>query len=134
MKDRARSARRILEVQRQLHRLEELKYALVQQQLAKAEQEQLELTQALSEDGALHSLFIDMSARRLTALRQEAGRLAAEREVRARSLLAHAGRLKNAERLADDLELELRRAGERAELEEVLDVALASDASLKQDR
>jgi hypothetical protein len=134
MKDRARAARRMLQVQKQLHRLEELKYALIQQRLARTEQEQLELSQALSEDGALHSLFIDMSARRLTALRQEAGRLAAEREEHARSLLAHAGRLRNAERLAAELELELRRDGERAELEEVLEVALASDASLKQDR
>jgi hypothetical protein len=135
MKDRARGAQRILEVQRQLHRTEELKFAQLQQQLAKVEQDQLELTHALSEDGALHSLFIDVTVRRLIALRQEASRLARDKTERARSLIAHAGRLRNAERLADGLKLDLRRAGERRELEEVLDVSLArGDASLKQDR
>jgi hypothetical protein len=134
MKSRALTAQRVLEVQKSLHRLEEIKFVQVQQRLAANEREQLELTRALSEDGALHSLFIDMTARRLIALRQEANRLSREMEERARALIDHAGRLRTAERLTEALDLDLRRAGERTELEEILDLSVArSDASLKQD-
>jgi hypothetical protein len=135
MKDRARAAERILSVQKQLHRIEELKYAQIQQKLARAETDQLELTQALSEDEALHGLFVDVTVRRLIALRQEAARLGEALKSQAKALLEHGGRLKNAERLKDDLEVEIRRVDERKELERILEVSLAKgDASLKQDR
>lgn len=135
MRDRAQGAKRMLEVQRQLHRLEELKFAQLQQRLAKLEQEQLELSRALSEDGALHGLFVDMTVRRLLLLRQEAARLMPEYEAQAKRLIEHTGRVKTAERLADDLAIELRRHRERLELEEVLERRVgAPDASLKQDR
>jgi hypothetical protein len=135
MKDRARAAERILGVQKQLHRIEELKYAQIQQKLSRAETDQVELTQALSQDDALHGLFVDVTVRRLAALRQEAARLGAELESQAKALLEHGGRLKNAERLKDDLAVEIRRADERKELERILEVALVKgDASLKQDR
>lgn len=134
MKDRARTAQRILEVQQQLHRIEELKYAQIQQKLARAEADQRELTQALSEDEALRGLFVDMTVRRLIGLRQEAARLASELEEQAKVLIEHAGRVRNAERLKDDLGVELHRTGERKELEAILEVTLArADASLKQD-
>jgi hypothetical protein len=135
MKDRARAAERIVNVQKQLHRIEELKYAQIQQKLAQAETDQLELTRALSEDEALHGLFVDMTVRRLIALRQEAARLGVELEEQAKALIEHGGRLKNAERLRDDLGVEVRRVDERKELERILEVTLArGDASLKQDR
>jgi uncharacterized small protein (DUF1192 family) len=135
MKDRARAAERILGVQKQLHRIEELKYAQIQQKLSRAETDQVELTQALSQDDALHGLFVDVTVRRIAALRQEAARLGAELESQAKALLEHGGRLKNAERLKDDLAVEIRRADERKELERILEVALVKgDASLKQDR
>jgi hypothetical protein len=135
MKDRARAAERIVNVQKQLHRIEEIKYAQIQQKLAQAETDQLELTRALSEDEALHGLFVDMTVRRLIALRQEAARLGAELEEQAKALIEHGGRLKNAERLRDDLGVEVRRVDERKELERILEVTLIrGDASLKQDR
>jgi hypothetical protein len=135
MKDRARTAKRLFEVQRQLHRIEELKFAQLQKRLADLEAEQLELTRALSEDGALHGLFFDMTVRRLIAARQEIARLLPEQQAQARILIAYAGRMRHAERLAETLDLDLRRTRERSDLEEILDVSLASaDASLKQDR
>ncbi len=134
MKARANAAQRILEVQRQLHRLEELKFAQLQQKMTRLEAEQRELTQALSEDDALHGLFVDMTVRRLLAIKAEAGRLKPEWQAGAQSLIEHGGRARNAERLCDELGLELRRLEERAELEEVLKVGLIrDDASLEQD-
>jgi uncharacterized small protein (DUF1192 family) len=134
MKERARTARRILEVQRQMHRLEEVKFAQLQQRMARLEKEQLELTQALSQDDALHGLFVDVTVRRIAALKAEANRLKPEWQARAEKLIEHGGRVRNAERLSDELDLELRRLAERAELEEVLEVGIVrTDASLKQD-
>ena len=134
MKARARAAERILEVQKQLHRLEELKFAQLQQRMAKLEAEQRELTQALSEDDALHGLFVDMTVRRLQTLKAEESRLKPEWQARAERVIEHGGRVRNAERLKDELDVEVRRLDERTELEEVLEVRLASgDASLKQD-
>ena len=50
-------------------------------------------------------------------------------------LVDHGGRIKNTERLVKELEYEERRAEERSDLEEILEVMLAkSSASLKQDR
>jgi len=136
MKDRARTAERIIGVQKQLHRIEELKYAQIQQKLARGEADQRELTEALSEDGALHGLFVDVTVRRLIALRQEAARLGAALESQAKAVLEQGGQLKNAERLRDSIGVEIRRVDERKELERVLEVTLAmeGDASLKQDR
>jgi hypothetical protein len=135
MKDRAQMAKRVLSVQKQLHRIEELKFAQLQKRLANLEREQLELSQALSEDEALHGLFIDMTVRRLMALKQESARLAPEYQAQARKLVEHTGRVKMAERLADELALDVRRAGERAELEKILELSIsAGNASLKQDR
>jgi predicted TIM-barrel fold metal-dependent hydrolase len=135
MKDRSKSVKRIVEVQKKLYRLEELKYAQIQQRIAVLEQEQVALMGALSTDEALHGLFTDMTVKRLTASRHEVSRLVPELEKRARIVLDHAGRLRNAERLAEAVELDVRRAGERQELGEILDMSLArADASLKQDR
>lgn len=135
MRDRAKSAERIVGVQKQLHRIEEIKYAQIQQKLARAEQDQLELTQALSEDDALHGMFVDVTVRRLIGLRQAAARLSEELREQAKALIEHGGRLKNAERLKEDLDVEIRRLDERKELDRILEVTLArDDASLKQDR
>lgn len=135
MTSRSKSMKRIVEVQKKLHRMEELKYAQVQQRIVALEQEQAALMGALSTDEALHGLFTDMTVKRLTASRQEVSRLQPELAKRARIVLDHAGRLRNAERLAEAVELDARRVEERQELGEILDMSLArDDASLKQDR
>lgn len=135
MKDRVKAAERIVDVQKQLHRIEEVKYAQIQQKIARAEQDQLELTEALSADDALHGLFVDVTVRRLIGLRQAVAQLGEELKEQAKALIAHGGRLKNAERLKDSLDVEIRRIDERKDLERILEVTLARDhASLKQDR
>jgi glutamine phosphoribosylpyrophosphate amidotransferase len=134
MKDRSKSAHRILAVQKQLHRIEELKLAQFQKRVAMLENEQADLMGALSEDDALQGLFIDMTVRRLTASRLQVSQLEPELEAASKSVLEHAGRVRNAERLADELDEELRRAAERQDLEDILEISLTSeDASLKQD-
>jgi glutamine phosphoribosylpyrophosphate amidotransferase len=89
----------------------------------------------LSSEDALHGLFLDMSVRRIQALKQEEIRLMPLLQKQARVLVEHGGRIKNTERLVEELEYEERRAEERSDLEEILEVMLAKgSASLKQDR
>jgi hypothetical protein len=135
MRGRSQNAKRMLEVQKHLHSIEELKYLRLKQQIDKCETEQRELTEALSSEDALHGLFLDMSVRRIQALKQEEIRLMPLLQKQARVLVDHGGRIKNTERLVKELEYEERRDEERSDLEEILEVMLAkSSASLKQDR
>ena len=110
MKDRARSAERIVGVQKQLHRIEEVKYAQIQQKIVRAEMDQAELTAALSKDDALHGLFVDVTVRRLVSLRQEVARLGTKVGVEGRpiAILAPLVTLSKAEiiRLGLDLGLD----------------------------
>jgi hypothetical protein len=135
MRGRSQNAKRMLEVQKHLHSIEELKYLRLKQQIDKCETEQRELTEALSSEDALHGLFLDMSVRRIQALKQEEIRLMPLLQKQARVLVDHGGRIKNTERLVKELEYEERRDEERSDLEEILEVMLAKrSASLKQDR
>lgn len=134
MRDRVRSLKRIVEVQRHLHSLEELKYARLKQSLDQCQSEQRELANALSGEDALHGLFTDVTVRRLKSLQQEESKLLPVMEAQAQVLLAHSGRLRNSERLSEELAVELRRVEEREELEELLEARFAlSGASSKQD-
>jgi hypothetical protein len=134
-KDRSKSAKRMLEVQKHLHSIEELKYLRLKQQIDKCETEQRELTEALSSDDALHGLFLDMSVKRIQALKLEENRLMPILQRQARVLVDHGGRVKNTEKLVEELQYEERRAEERSDLDEIIEVTLAKhSASLKQDQ
>ena len=50
MRGRSQNAKRMLEVQKHLHSIEELKYLRLKQQIDKCETEQRELTEALSSE------------------------------------------------------------------------------------
>lgn len=135
MRDRARSLKRILEVQRHLHNVEEVKFARLKQRMTHCQEEQRALTDALSDDGALHGMFMDVTARRIQSLQQQEARLAPQLEAQARVLVEHGGRMRNSERLAEELAAEIRREDERQELEHLLEAGFAQHAaSPEQDR
>ena len=135
MRDRVKNLKRILQVQKQLHALEELKYARLKQKVQECQDEQLELTNSLSSEDALRGLFLDMTVRRVQALRLEEARLAPLVEAQLRVLSEHSARLSNSERLSAELGEELKRNEERLELERLLEAGFAqSGASSKQDR
>lgn len=134
MASRVKTVKRILDVQTHLHNLAEVKYLEVQQKIDRTEKDEQELLMALSGDGALHGLFVDVTVKRLKILRQARADLLIELERAAKAVREQGGRMKNAERLLVDLKVEERRAEERSMLDEVLEVALAGGtASLKQD-
>ncbi len=135
MRDRVKSLKRILDVQRHMHSREELKFARLKQQATLCQSEQQALTQALSDDGALHGLFMDVTVRRIKSLQLEESRLAPLIEDQAKVVVEHGGRMRNSERLAAELAVELGRVEERQELERLLEAGFAQKtASLKQDR
>jgi hypothetical protein len=135
MRDRVKSLKRIVDVQKHLHSMEEIKYVRLQQRVRRCQDEQRELAEALSSEDALRGLFMDVTARRLQALRQEERRLTPQLEKQASVLLEHGGRLRNSEQLAEALGVELARVEEREELERLLEARFAQGgASSKQDR
>lgn len=135
MRDRAKSIKRVLQVQKHLHAREELRYVRLTQQLHACQEAQDALTNALSSDDALHGLFMDVTVRRLQSLRLEESRLAPQIEAQARVLSEHGARLSNSERLSAELDDELKRVEERIELEQLLEAGFARDgASSEQDR
>lgn len=131
MRSKAQKARRLVSVQAQMKRMEEWKLADLERRLAEGEAAQREIIAALNEDHALYGLFIDTTARRLRALAEEAGRLRDAKDVQARRVLACAGWLKSAERLAAAAEGELEREVAKKELLDVFEAfAACRDASL----
>jgi hypothetical protein len=118
---KADKARRILAALEQLHRVEQWKMADLERRLAELEQAQVELIGALNDSNALHGLFIDATARRLSTTAEEAERVAREKEVQALKLKEHAARVKISERLSAGHEQEAAREREAKELLEVVE-------------
>jgi len=131
MQSRAQKARRLVSVQAQMKRVEEWKLGDLERRLAEGEAAQREIIAALNENHALYDLFIDAIARRLRALAQEAGRVREAKDVQTQRLLACAGRLKSAERLAKTADYELQREIAKKDLLDLAEAfAARRDASL----
>jgi hypothetical protein len=128
---RMQKARRLLEVQKGLQRLEEAKIAGLRSRQAEVAVLQEELIGALNKDDGLQGLFVVAIVRRLKSLGEEATRLAEELERRSAVLRTHAGRAKWAERRSRVYEQELARARAQKELLELLErIIPPKDASL----
>src|SRR5262245_9356879 len=124
MDPRTRKSRRILAAQQQLHRIEQWKLADLQRRLSELEGSQLDLISALNDTNALHGLFIDTMARRLSLLAEEAERVAREKNTQSLRLIDHATRVRMAERLAEAIALEVEREEERKELLDIVEQVL----------
>ncbi|MET0568905.1 MAG: hypothetical protein ABWZ74_07495 [Hyphomicrobiaceae bacterium] len=121
MRSRTHKAHRLVSVQAQIKRAEEWKLADIERRLAAGEAAQRELIAALNENHALYDLFIDTIARRLRALAEEASRTRDAKDAQARRLLACAGRLKTAERLAKAADAEMQGEIEKKDLLDLLE-------------
>jgi hypothetical protein len=124
LKKKAEQARRVLTAQQQLHRIEQWKMAELERRLADLEAMQLELISALNDTHALHGLFIDTTARRLSSIAESAERAGREKEAQAVRLKEHAAGVKISERLTRSHELEAARETETKELLDVVEQAV----------
>jgi hypothetical protein len=121
MENRAKKARRLLNVLEQLHQIEERKKLELQRRHDELERSQLEIINALNADDALHGMFIDTTAKFLKSLAHEAQRVAEARELQSEKLRERATKMKTAERLKDSLEQIAARRGGEKELQDVIE-------------
>ena len=122
MQKQAEKARRILAAQQQLHRIEQWKMCRAASAGSPTlEAMQVELIGALNDTNALHGLFIDTTARRLSSIAEEAERVAREKAVQALKVKEHATRVKICERLALERAQEFEREKEGKELLDIVE-------------
>ena len=121
MQKQVQKARRILAAAQQLHRMEQWKLADLQRRHADLESMQVELIGALNDTNALHGLFIDATARRLSSIAEEAERMVRERDAQSLVLKEHATRVKMCERMALEHEQAFDRQAEGKELLDVVE-------------
>jgi hypothetical protein len=121
MRKKAEKAERILAAEEQLHRIEQWKMSDLERRLADLEAMQVELISALNDTNALHGLFIDTTARRLSSIAEEAERVGREKAVQALKLKEHATRVKVCERLALERAQDFEREKEGKELLDVVE-------------
>jgi uncharacterized coiled-coil protein SlyX len=117
--------RRILLAQQQLHRIEQWRMAELERRLAELEALQVDLIGALNDTNALHGLFIDTTARRLSSTAEQAERVAREKEVQSLKVKEHAVRVKISERLTLAHEQEAAREQEAKELLDIVEQAVS---------
>lgn len=124
MEARAKKVHRILGVQRQMHRMEEWKLAQLEQELAELEASKRDLISALSDDSALHGLFVDAMARYLGSLTERAARVDWQKQDQLPRLIGEAARLKIAERAATTIDLEVQRSDDLEALLDTIEIVV----------
>jgi hypothetical protein len=127
MDERALKAHRILDVQRQLHRIEEWKMSDLQRQLEELDASQQSLIRALNDDDALQGLFIDMTARRLHALSEQASDVGRAQQEQAQRLEDRAAQVISAERLCEGLDQEALLEDGKRQLRDILERVIGPD-------
>lgn len=126
---RLQTVRRIVEVQRQLHRAAEWKLGELRQQEADLAQAQQEVIGALNGDASLHGRFVHAMARQLGRLAAQSDAVTESRDRQAEVLREQTGRLKQAERMQQALGREEARAGERESLDALADLLAGRPAA-----
>ena len=120
-KSRAQRASRLLDVMKQLHRIEEYRKIELERRLDDLENSQREVIHALNTDDALHGLFVDTTARFLRSLATEAQKVARAHEAQSQKLLENASKVKQAERLKETLDRNERRVESETELLDIIE-------------
>jgi len=132
IKQRLNKARRVLEVQQDLQRLEEVRVAGLRSRQAEIAASREELVATLSNEAMPRQLLLDAIVRRLKRLSEEEVKVAKELERCSELLRQHASRAKCAERRSRDYEQQDAKARADKELQEVVDrVGRPGDASLR---
>jgi len=121
MADRLKSIKRILAVQKQLHRLSQWKLGELVNREEALKQRHEELVLFTDEDGSYGAVFSNALMRRLRALGEERSRVGVMKENQSVKMAKEAQKLGRAESLKDKLESEKRAEDERKELRDNLE-------------
>ena len=128
-KSRAQRASRLLDVMKQLHRIEEYRKVELERRLDELENSQREVIHALNTDDALHGLFVDTTARFLRSLATEAQKVARANDLQAQRLLENTSKVKQAERLKETLDKDERRVEDQTQLQDIIEHHTRDSAS-----
>ena len=120
-------AQRVLSAQEQLHRIEQLKMAVLERRSAELERQQVELIAALNDHDALHGLFIDATARRLSAIAEEAERLKRDKAAQSLKVNEQAVRVRVSERLYRARSQDFQRDKEGKDLLEIVELIVGRE-------
>jgi hypothetical protein len=121
MKKRLESMERVVDVQRQLRRMAEVKLAELERRAAALAASRHDLVNALNGDNELHGLFTEAMARRVRSVSTELAELERVKEAQSKRLLDQTSRLKRAERVASSLEKEYEVELEKRNLADLID-------------
>lgn len=128
---RLAKARRLLDLHRDLQRLEEQRIAALRRRELELAAMQEELVGTLNGEEGLRGLFMPSIVKRLKSLSEEAVRVGDEIKRRTAALQTIAARAKHAERISRTYEEEHARVKAAEELRDIIErVARPSDASL----
>ncbi len=128
----AKGSARILSVQQQLRKIEEVKLGELQRKLQAIKDEQVALVAAMNDDGALQNLFLDTMALRLKTLAEHERRAEISVNWQAVAVRQEATKEKAAERVATRRAQDEAAKREQKELEEILEqLGHTQDASLR---
>ena len=128
-KSRAQRASRLLDVMKQLHRIEEYRKVEMERRLDELENSQREVIHALNTDDALHGLFVDTTARFLRSLATEAQKVARANDLQAQRLLENTSKVKQAERQKETLDKDERRVEDQTQLQDIIEHHTRDSAS-----
>lgn len=132
MKRRLQSVRRVLDVQREMHRLAEQRLRDLRRHEAELEAAQETLIQTLGRDLSDPGRFTEVMASQVGRLARRASGVAASRAQQTEVLLQHTGRLRHVENVERDLATEDGRRQERKQQNELGDlIAVRRDARLR---
>ena len=124
MRSRMEKISRMLAVQRQMHRLEEWKLALLQHREEELRDEERSLIASLNADDPLHGLFVQTIAKRLTSVGRECAVVGKARKTQSETLLTEARKLKHVERMGVAAATSAERSNEKRRLDEAIGDAM----------
>jgi hypothetical protein len=121
-------AKRIVDVQKQLQRIEDWKMVELQRRLVELEASQEDTIKALSDEEIMRGELVELAVRRLRSLVREAGEVSVEKEAQAARLLDQTGKLKLAERLQGAAAREDARVSGQQQLADIIEGFLSRKA------
>jgi len=122
MKQRLKKIDRIIKVQKHLHRNAELHLANLQRKEGELKAAQADLIETMGDRDALHGLFVDVMARRLTALALEEKRTQTAIVTQRAVTIEKALQVKRTEKVHARVKDDSRREDEKKDLAAILEV------------
>jgi len=125
MPRRLKSLQRLLSVQKDLHRLAEFRFAMLERQLYALNEEHKRLIAYLDDDRLFTLAYTGTIVERLRIIEEAKQRIKRARDEQSRILLEQARRMGQLDRALEEATEEARRSNEKRELDAAIEAALS---------